>query len=110
MAIEVKQTYRGRKTQERPIYPGVYFREDPVLCGLADFLIETGRAIEIKGGPQLEDPDEQLVSYGPETLLEEEGLEGADDIIDAPDNPLPIVDEDTAEIEVPNPKTPKGKK
>lgn len=127
MAIEVKQTYRGRKTRELPIHPGVYFRDDPLLFGLADFLVETGRAIEIKGGPQLPeedsvtvtsvewkiseppDPDEQLVSYGPETLVEEEGLPGADDIIDAPDDPLPSTDEDTAEVETPPTPKPTGK-
>lgn len=100
MAIQVTQNYRGRRTQEQLIAPGIYFREDPALFGLADFLIETGRAIEIKGGPQLPE-DEQLVSYGPETLVEEEGLEGADVI--------PFTDEDTAEIEVPKPKPTGGK-
>lgn len=126
MAIEVKQTYRGRKTREQPIHPGIYFREDPALFGLADFLIETGRAIEIKGESQVPeeaitsvtwkiseppDPDEQLVSYGPETLVEEEGLSGADDIIDAPDDPLPFSDEVVEEEETaPQPKTAKGKK
>lgn len=93
MAIEVKQTYRGRKTRELPIHPGVYFRDDPLLFGLADFLVETGRAVEIKGGPQL--PAEPLV---------------ADTIIDAPDDPLPFADEDTAPVVPMSKALPKGKK
>lgn len=133
MAIQVTTNYRGRRTQEQLIAPGIYFREDPALFGLADFLVETGRAIEIKGGPQVPeeevsapstweiseppDPDEQLVSYGPETLMAEDGLDGAETIVDAPDDPLPFTelvesdDEDTAEVEVPpTPKTGKAKR
>ncbi len=43
-SIEVTTGYRGRRTDEAWIAPGVYAADDPALHGQASFLIDSGRA------------------------------------------------------------------
>jgi hypothetical protein len=42
--IRVTTGYRGRLTNEQYIVPGVYTVDDPALFGLAQFLVDNGRA------------------------------------------------------------------
>lgn len=45
--IKVDPGYRGRRTNEQFIAPGVYDFDDPALFGTAQYLIDAGRAVEI---------------------------------------------------------------
>lgn len=45
--IRVLHTYRGRKTKEQVIEPGVYVETDYRLFGLAEYLCDNGQAIWI---------------------------------------------------------------
>lgn len=47
--VQVLRIYRGRRTHEQPIQPGLYAADDPALYGLADYLIENGHAILVTG-------------------------------------------------------------
>lgn len=42
--IRLKDTYRGKKTNERAIAPGDYAEDDPRLEGLAEYLVTNGHA------------------------------------------------------------------
>lgn len=44
--IRVLIGYRGKRTHEQFIAPGIYAETDPALHGLADFLLESGRAVQ----------------------------------------------------------------
>lgn len=57
--IEVKEFYRGRATNEQAIVPGQYAEDDPRLFGLADFLVETGRAERFGGPAEVQQPDQR---------------------------------------------------
>lgn len=43
--IRLLDGYRGKFTREQFIPAGEYRRDDPVLCGLAEYLVETGHAV-----------------------------------------------------------------
>lgn len=43
--IQLLRNYGGRRTNEARIPPGVYYENDPLLCGLADYLVENGHAV-----------------------------------------------------------------
>ena len=43
--IRLLYGYRGKFTREQFIPAGEYRRDDPVLCGLAEYLVETGHAV-----------------------------------------------------------------
>jgi hypothetical protein len=42
--IELFRWYTGIRTQEQPIFPGIYNVNDKALYGLADYLVENGHA------------------------------------------------------------------
>ena len=44
--LRVVVGYRGRRTHEQYIAPGLYAETDPALHGLADFLLDSGRAVQ----------------------------------------------------------------
>jgi hypothetical protein len=48
MKIRVVTAYRGVKTAGHTIQPGVYFDTDGTLYGLADWLVQTGRAVVVQ--------------------------------------------------------------
>lgn len=45
MRIKVTTGYRGVSTKEQYIAIGEYDSNDPILCGQAQFLVDTGRAV-----------------------------------------------------------------
>lgn len=49
--IQLLTDYAGERTGERRIWPGVYLDSDPVLCGLAEYLVANGYATWIDGTP-----------------------------------------------------------
>jgi len=60
--LSLKRVYRGTRTQEQPIFPGVYAETDPALYGLGDYLVANRHATWIKEPPKvatvvLEHPD-----------------------------------------------------
>lgn len=48
LKIRVLFGYRGRLTQEQFIPAGVYPEDDPILCGLADYLVSNGHAVYVE--------------------------------------------------------------
>jgi hypothetical protein len=49
--IRLRYGYRGKYTQERFIPAGEYQRDNPVLCGLAEYLVENGHAVWVDVAP-----------------------------------------------------------
>lgn len=45
--IRVITGYRGKRSHEQFIAPGDYAEIDPILHGLADFLLDSGRAVQV---------------------------------------------------------------
>jgi hypothetical protein len=45
--IHVLYGYRGERTREQFIEPGVYFAESEQLFGLAEYLVENGHAVYV---------------------------------------------------------------
>lgn len=50
MHIQLLRSYRGHLTNEQLIQPGTYDDNDPLLMGLADYLIQNGHATIIDDG------------------------------------------------------------
>lgn len=48
MIIKVIESYRGRKTEERLVEPGVYELGDPRLFGCGKLLLELGKAVIVQ--------------------------------------------------------------
>jgi e3 binding domain. len=48
MQIQVLRDFAGKLTNERRIYPGVYFLDDEALYGVGQYLIDNGFALELE--------------------------------------------------------------
>lgn len=113
--IKVNEFYRGRSTGEQPIAPGVYSADDPALFGLADFLVESGRAERIGGEPtpaaepQLDSQEGQPERTDQQGEAQPDGAQDAQDSteVDADGNP---VEQTSIELDETNRPQVKSKK
>ena len=46
--VRLRYSYRGSPSRERVIPAGEYQRDDSVLCGLAEYLVENGHAVWVE--------------------------------------------------------------